>query len=202
MVVAVKREVIMHTANSTYGGGRISVVDTTPTVRADFGNLPANGVSPAQFGFRANDATGAPIFDSLQGIIQPVLLNITDNGGGTITGNPAGLYTVKSGSFTLARPATVLGVGLLNAYVSDSGGILALAANTFIRTDGSTVSGKGEVPIFINSGAGNPGSVTVLQVLALGANTYTSQLLWDTLTTITQTLHWQSASLLVVKISG
>lgn len=49
---------------------RISVTDTTGTTRAELGNLasytgPNGTVSPAQYGFRASDQSGNPIFDSL-----------------------------------------------------------------------------------------------------------------------------------------
>lgn len=42
-----------------------AVSDPNGIVRAELGNLAANGVSPAQWGFRASDANGNPIFDSL-----------------------------------------------------------------------------------------------------------------------------------------
>lgn len=50
-------------------GVLLSFFDANAIARCQIGNLPANGVSAAHFGFRVNDATGNPIYDS-QGVIQ------------------------------------------------------------------------------------------------------------------------------------
>ena len=82
---------------------RISVTDLAGITRAEMGNLASytgpNGLnSPAMYGFRANDATGNAIFDSL-GLIA--VLSFLVNGGtqtvGPITG-VAGPPTGLSGS--------------------------------------------------------------------------------------------------------
>src|SRR5262249_35925232 len=37
-----------------------AVTDPNGTIRVELGNLAANGISPAQYGFRANAANGVP----------------------------------------------------------------------------------------------------------------------------------------------
>ena len=51
-------------------GPYTAVTDANSVIRAEFGNLGVNGLSPAQEGFRVNDATGAAWFDSVIGWIQ------------------------------------------------------------------------------------------------------------------------------------
>lgn len=186
---------------------RGTVTDGTARVRFEWGNLAAytdpNGVvSPANFQQRTIAADGTLISDSVgnPNLIQ-LPVNIIDNSGGTVASGSTGEHTIKSGSFTLARKLPVFVIGLLNAYVSDTGGILALAANSYVKGDGSTAGPAGEVPIYINSGAGNPGSVTSFQALTLTPGTYTPQLIWASLNNV-QTLHWQSASLVVIQLGS
>ena len=184
-----------------------AVSDSTGRIRFEWGSLaaytdPHGVVSAADFGQRTIAADGSLISDSVgnPNLIK-IPVSIIDNGGGTIAPAATGEQTVKSGSFTLSRTLPVFVIGLLNAYVSDSGGILALAANSYVKGDGSTAGPAGEVPIFINSGSGNPGSVTSPQALTLAANTYTAKLIWNSLAN-TQTLHWQSASLTVIQLGS
>jgi hypothetical protein len=92
------------------GNTLATVSDTSGTIRAQMGNLPANGISPAQFGFRANNAAGAPIFDSL-GLIN--VMSLLASGFLSVTQNIAAagsnvVLTATGISFTLARASSVL----------------------------------------------------------------------------------------------
>jgi len=99
---------------------------TTEVVRA---NIPARGISPAQWGFRANDAAGNPIFDSLGLIaVMNVLGSITNISSGSQTGNGSwqtvGSTTV---SFTLSRATSVLALAYMtldDPTVGDTGYVL------------------------------------------------------------------------------
>src|SRR5262249_31458072 len=42
-----------------------AVTDASGVVRVELGNLAANGISPAQFGLRVNNAAGNPILDNI-----------------------------------------------------------------------------------------------------------------------------------------
>src|SRR2546421_8773842 len=48
--------------NQVGSAPRLSVADAAGTVRVELGNLAAQGNSPAQFGIRAADASGAVLF--------------------------------------------------------------------------------------------------------------------------------------------
>lgn len=102
--------------NTGPGAGPYSAVtDTNGIIRAEWGSLAANGVSGAQFGFRANDASGVPIFDSLGLIAAASLLGSTGPVNvGPVTGN--GSWQSVSGSsvsFSLARTTRVLMLGAM-----------------------------------------------------------------------------------------
>lgn len=90
-----------------------SVADPGGIVRAEMGNLGAIGISPAQWGFRANDASGNPIFDS-QGLIKvATLLGAESLGHVTQFGSGTGWAVIQSMTgtginFTLLRAANLL----------------------------------------------------------------------------------------------
>src|SRR5262249_21391806 len=72
---SMKSAMHMHNDGNQVGvAPRQTVTDASGVVRVELGNLAANGVSPAQYGFRANDATGSPLFDSLGVVGIPKLL--------------------------------------------------------------------------------------------------------------------------------
>lgn len=85
-------------AKWTLDPNEFSATDPFGAVRAEMGNLPANGISPAQWGFRANDVNGNPIFDSM-GLIAVM----AEPGGQTHTGGLA------NQNFTSTTPALVTG---------------------------------------------------------------------------------------------
>lgn len=90
------------------GNGLATVYDTSNTIRAQMGNLAANGISPAQYGFRANDANGVPLFDSL-GLINTMVLLVRGGSGvgQNITSTTPVLLTSSNVSFTLTRATSV-----------------------------------------------------------------------------------------------
>lgn len=101
----------MNFTNAGPGLGPYSAVtDTSNVVRAEWGNLAANGNSPAQYGFRANDAAGVPIFDSLGLIgVMSILGSFTDNNADTINSTtPAVLGGVVTTTFSVTRTVRVL----------------------------------------------------------------------------------------------
>lgn len=123
---------------------RLSITDANGVVRWEEGNLAANGVSPAQYGARANKADGTPLFDSL-GLIATVgllgsSLNFSQQ---SVTGN--GSFQVVSGSsvsFTLTRATNILALGheqLLDPTVGDTGYTLStgiMVDNVFSTSNG------------------------------------------------------------------
>jgi hypothetical protein len=101
-----------------------TVTDTNGVVRVQWGNLAANGISPAQQGFRANDAAGNPIFDSL-GLISVMSQPATavHNQTNTYTTNSTAYVAVTGATltFTLARSTTMLFIGTTNCNVIGAG---------------------------------------------------------------------------------
>jgi hypothetical protein len=92
---------------------RLSVTDANKVVRAEIGNLAANGISPAQFGFRANNASGTPIFDSL-GLIGVANLLVEENPTPSTTAGSGSNWSViqtipnSGANFTLPRQGNIL----------------------------------------------------------------------------------------------
>lgn len=122
------------------GQQEFEAIDPNGFVRAEMGNLPANGVSPAQWGFRASDATGTPIFDS-QGLIA-VMRQL-----GQVQGAPSGVEPISSVAdvllddgnghqatitFSLARQARVKVEATVTAYVTTNTGGAGLATITCV----------------------------------------------------------------------
>lgn len=104
-------------STSEQGGGRITVVDLQPRVRAEFGNLdgytdPTGHVSPAEFGIRSMDAAGNLLFDSsgLVGLGEVLAIDsITSTVDTTGFGSNNWQTVAGSGtSFTVNRPLKVL----------------------------------------------------------------------------------------------
>lgn len=88
-----------------------AVTDANGTVRVEFGNLAARGVSAAQLGWRANDANGVPIADAI-GLSQVMSqLGRGDQAFGFSYTNNTTSYTAITGdsvTFSLIRAARVL----------------------------------------------------------------------------------------------
>lgn len=89
--------------------GYLVVKDGNGVTRVEMGNLPANGISPAQFGLRVDDQNNTPIFDSLGLInVMSVLGSFTDNNADSITSTTPVVLDSVSVTFNLSRPANVL----------------------------------------------------------------------------------------------
>jgi hypothetical protein len=84
-----------------------AAIDPNGVTRAEMGNLAANGISPAQWGFRANDASGSPIFDSLGLIKVMTSLGLVDVSSLTFTSTTFADIAGASVAFTIARQANV-----------------------------------------------------------------------------------------------
>ena len=84
--------------------------DPGGVARFQAGNLPANGVSPAQWGFRANAADGTPLFDSIGAVGLPKkLAEVIQTS--AVQGTNTSFADVSGGvtpSFTLSRQANLL----------------------------------------------------------------------------------------------
>lgn len=131
----------MNFTNAGAGLGPYSAVtDPSNVVRAEWGNLAANGNSPAQYGFRANNGAGVPIFDSLGLIaVMSVLGSFTDNAADTINSlTPVVLGGVVTTTFSATRTVRVL------AMVWATGKITTATAGNFVSgfifVDGSQAS--------------------------------------------------------------
>lgn len=120
-------------------GPYTAITDTVGVIRAELGNLAANGISPAQYGFRANDATGTPIFDSLGLInVMSVAGSFTDNNADTVTSTtPVVVGGVVSVTFSLARQSRLLALCWSTARLAGAAG--AFASGTIFR-DGTSAS--------------------------------------------------------------
>jgi len=92
-------------------GMLFSFFDTNGISRCQMGNLPANGVSAAHFGFRVNNASGVPIADSI-GLIDVMTSGGFGAGGSgqALAGAGVNSFTVLTGSaftLTIARPVRI-----------------------------------------------------------------------------------------------
>lgn len=157
-----------------------SFFDANGIPRCEIGNLPARGVnalgipaSPAHWGFRVNDASGNPLYDS-QGVIGSTVLQQV---GGTIQFPGAvatAAYVTISGSsatFNVSRASgtygiwlsaicSYVGTGQASGYVSlfvdgvDNHGVnsLNLRWNGLVAAGGSTQGGLAG-PIILSNGS-------------------------------------------------
>jgi len=111
------------------------------------GLLAANGNSPAQYGFRANDASGNPIFDSLGLIaVAKLLANstlATASYVGTGVNNRVDMSVneAQQATFTLARPASVLFLTKTTGFTSGGTGEYAF---TTLSITGQALVGVGQ----------------------------------------------------------
>ena len=90
------------------------IFDPSGVVRVEMGNLAANGVSPAQWGMRANTAAGVAIWDSLGVIQHPTSLGhgAPFNNGYTVTSTTD--VAQPSCSFTIILTPTSPGPVAMN----------------------------------------------------------------------------------------
>lgn len=105
-----------------------AAIDGNGVTRAEMGNLNANGISPAQWGFRANDAGGVPIFDSLGLISVMQSLGSASNPGGnpTFTTTTPTLIPSVTVTFSLTRALRVLAFAFVTGTSSGQTGIVDL----------------------------------------------------------------------------
>lgn len=167
-------QLTIDTTGSTPGSSPlIQVTDPNGVVRAVLGNLAANGVSPAQWGFRANDASGNPIFDSLGliGVAKNIAEVVNIN---AVQGNNLAFADVSGAvtpSFTLARTSNllVMAMGSWAAQVAGAGNVCFLG----LRCGPNTTTGA---PMRVDAAV--PGFVpySVFFFTTLGAGTYTAAL--------------------------
>src|SRR5215472_2009599 len=121
---------------------RQSVTDPNGTVRFEAGNLAANGISQAQYGFRANNASGSPLVDSFGPISGGVMssLGVIDVSNQSFTSTTFAAVGGSGITFTLARQANVLTLFLGTGNVSTANGNVG-----FLRArldSGPTTSGN------------------------------------------------------------
>ena len=118
---------------------RQTVTDANGTVRAELGNLAANGTSAAQYGFRANDAGGNPIFDSLGLIAVMNQLGRGDNTGlTTYTTTTPTLIASTAVTFSLARAIRVLALlAILGNSAQQTGKVDLFVDGTDVATPAS-----------------------------------------------------------------
>jgi len=84
-------------------------------------NLNANGNSPAQFGFRANDANHVPIFDSLGLIAVMSSLGSATATNQTVSAATPTLITGTAVTFSLTRQSSVIIFYIANCSESSTG---------------------------------------------------------------------------------
>jgi hypothetical protein len=188
---------------------RLSVTDASKVVRAEIGNLAANGSSPAQFGFRANDASGSPIFDSL-GLIAAatVLVNHVNTSGANLSGGATpGDYLIDSTTFTLTRQLNVLLLAIVNGNITSTANPFTFGPSVFMQVTGQTATYKSAVPTV--SGAGQTlnvnqdGCAICHQVLNLPAATYTLNGYWHNFNNNgVTTLNWDNIVLFALQLGS
>lgn len=86
-------------------------------LRAQIGNLPAQGNSPAQWGFRALDAAGNPIFDSF-GLMQVMSGIASLNAMSGTSTSTTWAQIGSSTSITLSRTQNIFAIAAFTATVS------------------------------------------------------------------------------------
>src|SRR5215475_13461240 len=86
-----------------------AVTDSAGTIRVELGNLAANGVSAAHYGWRVNDASGVPIADAI-GLSQVMKqLGRGDNSAGqNFTTTTPTVFSSVTVTFSLVRAVRVL----------------------------------------------------------------------------------------------
>jgi hypothetical protein len=121
-------QTVMQTASESSQGGRITVVDATSQVRADFGNLPQYSdpggvVSLAEYGIRAMDPSGNLLFDSAGLVGVGKILASAQAGSSVVNGTGGTHVSIPNTTitYTLPRSGTVLFLCPVAAYTSAGG---------------------------------------------------------------------------------
>ena len=170
-----------------------AVTDASGTIRVEFGNLAANGISPAQEGLRANDSSGNPIFDSLgligvMKLLDSYDLNDAGYGGGGTGNQSAGTYQFPvggGGGLTFSRTFTTTRAGISVLIFATACGFLSntttswTGRNILLQLTGSgltTVSRWGELPLLITAPSTIQGGSTTIMMIATIPNTTTMTL--------------------------
>jgi hypothetical protein len=164
-------------------------IDPTGIVRAEMGNLPVRGVSAAQWGFRATDASGTPIFDSLGVLGIPkrlaeVIQTTAVQGTNTSFADVSGAVTP---TFTLSRASNVLvmAMGRIAAQAAGSGNVVFLG----LRCGSDTTTGAPIEADAIATDNFMPYCLFFWDTLAAGS--YTAAL--QAQTSLTGANHWNVA---------
>jgi hypothetical protein len=119
---------------------RQTVTDANGIVRFEIGNLAANGVSPAHYGWRVNDASGNPVADTFGPIAQKT---------GQIIAHGSG-----SGTFTNTTPSAVGTQSVVVGSNPPNRAVNLLALFFFV---GKVSAGTGDgTVLFDPGGAGSP----------------------------------------------
>lgn len=153
--------------------GYMTVRDGNGVVRLELGNIPVNGVSPAQIGFRVNDASGNPIVDGL-GVIGP-MTSLAQQSSGVLNQQIAGPVTasaINSSSVTFSLPRALRVLTMYSAIFSMvTGGTGFVYVNA--RMDSSDSGANNHH--FMLAGGGSASSVMGFNVrvdsLSAGAHT-------------------------------
>jgi hypothetical protein len=146
--------------------------DPAGTARIQLGNLPVNGISPAQWGGRANAADGTPIWDSLGVVGLPkTLASVTQIS--AVQGTNTALADVSGGvtpTFTLSRTGNVLvmAMGRVGAQPVNTGNIAFLGLRC---GSDQTAGAPNEVDAATTTLAFYPFSIFFLDTLAAGSYT-------------------------------
>lgn len=171
--------------------GYFQYKDSNGVTRWEFGNLPANGNSPAQQGARANNAGGVPIFDTLGLIDVETAIGSSVSqpwSPSTLTGTttPTGItgtngeVTITSANFTLTRTLNVLVLASCAAAGWVTVGPIALAVPIYVRITGHANGASGAVSRSTTAGSTTfPTTATVFQQISLPAGSYTANLIWN-----------------------
>jgi len=203
--------------NSGPGAGPYSAVtDPNNVIRAEWGNLAANGNSPAQYGFRALNSSGVPIFDSL-GLINAASLigsNSLAYGVHTFAGvagssgisGIGGEVTLLTTTFTLTRTLSVLLLmGTAGSVSNNSGGILAVQAPIYLRVTGQANSAISAVALHRSTdsqGVSDTGASCIQVLTSLPANTYTVNVLWNSTNGTSDTLTIDAMGLFIIQLGS
>ena len=152
-----------------------AVTDASGVIRVEIGNLDVNGISPAQLGFRANDAAGAPIFDSLGLIaVMTQLANAFAGSTFNVTSSTPTLITGATITFSLSRQISVLiayGASMSVPATGDGG---VDTVDLFIDSVNKSAAGNGpalELQFAVTSNGSATSSGVYSLALASGSHT-------------------------------
>jgi hypothetical protein len=160
-------------------GSLFSFFDGNGTTRCQIGNLPANGISAAGWGFRVNDSAGNPLYDSTGVIDAMTSLGISQAGPGQTITSTSFITTTPAINitFTLTRTTRCKFDFLATAKSTVAAKVGYVRLNLVgVGTTGNLKFGGGTGTMDVTNGFGwlyaGPGSSTA----ALPAGTYTCQL--------------------------